>query len=119
MEITRRGFLVITSAAVGAACGQTQDGTRPDVADGATTADDVDALLATLLAALQTAARTRNAGKTCYATDGHPLAFEPFMDAFAHRVGRPRPLHLPLRLRTATGTVGLQIIHGQDSSAWH
>jgi nucleoside-diphosphate-sugar epimerase len=51
------------------------------------------------VAALQAAARTRNAGKTCYATDGHPLAFEPFMDAFAHRVGRPRPLHLPLRSR--------------------
>ena len=24
------------------------------------------------------------------------IAFEHFMDAFAHRVGRPRPLHLPL-----------------------
>jgi alkaline phosphatase D len=47
MEITRRGFLALTSAAVGAACGQTQDGTRPDVADGATTADDVTADLPT------------------------------------------------------------------------
>ena len=50
-------------------------------------------------AALLAAGRTRNAGKTFYATDGHPLAFEPFMDAFAHRVGRSRPLHLPLRSR--------------------
>jgi nucleoside-diphosphate-sugar epimerase len=48
-------------------------------------------------AALLAAGRARNAGKTFYATDGHPMAFEPFMDAFAHRVGRPRPLHLPLR----------------------
>ena len=50
-------------------------------------------------AALLAAGRARNAGKTCYATDGHPMAFEPFMDAFAQRVGRPRPLHLPLRSR--------------------
>jgi nucleoside-diphosphate-sugar epimerase len=50
-------------------------------------------------AALLAAGRARNAGKTFYATDGHPMAFEPFMDAFAHRVGRPRPLHLPLRSR--------------------
>jgi len=50
-------------------------------------------------AALLAAARARNAGKTHYATDGHPVSFEQFMDAFAHRVGRPRPLHLPLRSR--------------------
>ena len=49
--------------------------------------------------ALRAASRAGNAGKTCYATDGHPLGFEPFMDAFAHRVGRARPLHLPLRSR--------------------
>ena len=49
--------------------------------------------------ALMTAARPRNAGKTLYATDGHPLAFQSFMDAFAHRVGRRFPLHLPLRSR--------------------
>lgn len=50
-------------------------------------------------AALRAAARTRHAGKVLYATDGHPLPFEAFMDAFAHRVGRARPLHLPLRSR--------------------
>ncbi|MEO8124786.1 MAG: hypothetical protein ABI633_12120 [Burkholderiales bacterium] len=46
--------------------------------------------------ALLAAARAPNAGKTCYATDGHAIAFEKFMDAFAHRVGRPCPMHLPL-----------------------
>lgn len=50
-------------------------------------------------AALLAAGRMRHAGKTRYATDGHPLSFEAFMDAFAHRVGRSRPLHLPLRSR--------------------
>lgn len=50
-------------------------------------------------ALLMTTARPRNAGKTVYATDGHPLAFQSFMDAFAHRVGRRFPLHLPLRSR--------------------
>ena len=50
-------------------------------------------------AALRAAARPKNAGKTCYATDGHAVSFERFMDAFAHRVGRSRPLHLPLRSR--------------------
>ena len=49
--------------------------------------------------ALMAAARPRNAGKTLYATDGHALAFETYMDAFAHRVGRRCPLHLPLRSR--------------------
>lgn len=47
-------------------------------------------------AALLAAARPRNAGKTLYATDGHALAFMKLMDAFAHRVGRKTPLHLPL-----------------------
>ena len=46
--------------------------------------------------ALLAAARPRNAGTTCYASDGHRVAFEPLMDAFAHRVGRAAPLHLPL-----------------------
>jgi len=50
-------------------------------------------------AALLAAGRTGQPGQTWYATDGHPLAFEAFMDAFAYRVGRPRPLHLPLRSR--------------------
>jgi hypothetical protein len=36
------------------------------------------------------------AGRIYYATDDHAVPFERFMDAFAHRVGRPRPLHLPL-----------------------
>lgn len=49
--------------------------------------------------ALLAASRAGQPGKTWYATDGHPLAFENFMDAFAHRVGRSRPLHLPLRSR--------------------
>ena len=46
--------------------------------------------------ALLAVARTKNAGKIHYATDGHAVPFERFMDAFARRVGRPRPLHLPL-----------------------
>ena len=49
--------------------------------------------------ALFAAARPANVDKTCYATDGQPVPFEQFMDAFARRVGRPRPLHLPLRSR--------------------
>jgi nucleoside-diphosphate-sugar epimerase len=51
------------------------------------------------VSALLAAARPKNCGKTWHATDGHPVSFEQFMDAFAHRVGRPRPLHLPLRSR--------------------
>lgn len=50
-------------------------------------------------AALLAAARPASAGRTWYATDGHAVPFERFMDAFAHRVGRARPLHLPLRSR--------------------
>ena len=46
--------------------------------------------------ALLAVARPKNAGKIYYATDGHAISFERFMDAFAYRVGRPRPLHLPL-----------------------
>jgi len=45
--------------------------------------------------ALRAAAKARNAGKTFYATDGHAVSFMHFMDAFAHRVGRSTPLHLP------------------------
>ena len=44
------------------------------------------------------AARPRNSGKVLYATDGHALPFMKLMDAFAHRVGRKSPLHLPLCL---------------------
>jgi nucleoside-diphosphate-sugar epimerase len=47
-------------------------------------------------AALLAAARPRNAGRILYATDGRAVSFMHFMDAFAHRVGRSRPLHLPL-----------------------
>jgi nucleoside-diphosphate-sugar epimerase len=50
-------------------------------------------------AALLAAARAGKPGRTYYATDGHPTSFEQFMDAFAHRVGRSRPLHLPLSSR--------------------
>jgi nucleoside-diphosphate-sugar epimerase len=46
--------------------------------------------------ALLRAASPGNAGKTFYATDGLPVSFTRMMDAFAHRVGRPNPLHLPL-----------------------
>jgi nucleoside-diphosphate-sugar epimerase len=49
--------------------------------------------------ALLAAADPRFAGKTYYATDGQPLPFRTFMDAFAHRVGRAHPLHLPALAR--------------------
>ena len=45
--------------------------------------------------ALLAAANSRAAGKIYYATDGRAVSFMQFMDAFAHRVGRPKPLHLP------------------------
>ena len=45
--------------------------------------------------ALLAAAKLRAAGKIYYATDGRAVSFMQFMDAFAHRVGRPKPLHLP------------------------
>jgi nucleoside-diphosphate-sugar epimerase len=48
---------------------------------------------------LLAAARQRNAGKVLYATDGHAVSFMQLMDAFAHRVGRKTPLHLPLYLK--------------------
>jgi nucleoside-diphosphate-sugar epimerase len=48
------------------------------------------------VAALLAAARPGNAGKVFYATDGRPASFTRLMDAFAHRVGRRTPLHLPL-----------------------
>ena len=47
-------------------------------------------------AALFAAARPQNAGKIFYATDGRATSFTQLMDAFAHRVGRRTPLHLPL-----------------------
>jgi nucleoside-diphosphate-sugar epimerase len=46
--------------------------------------------------ALLAAARSRNAGRMLYAIDGHAVSFTTLMDAFAHRVGRRYPLHLPL-----------------------
>jgi len=48
------------------------------------------------VSALLAAARPRNAGKIYYATDGRAVSFTQLMDAFAHRVGRRTPLHLPL-----------------------
>jgi nucleoside-diphosphate-sugar epimerase len=45
--------------------------------------------------ALLAAARPSNAGKIFYATDGNAISFMQLMDAFAHRVGRRTPLHLP------------------------
>ena len=46
-------------------------------------------------AALLAAARPRNEGRILYATDGHAVSFMKLMDAFARRVGRRTPLHLP------------------------
>ena len=48
---------------------------------------------------LLAAARQRNAGKILYATDGHAASFTRLMDAFAHRIGKRNPLHLPLCLK--------------------
>lgn len=48
------------------------------------------------VSALLAAARPRNAGKIYYATDGRAASFMQLMDAFARRVGRRTPLHLPL-----------------------
>lgn len=45
--------------------------------------------------ALLGAAKPRNAGRILYATDGSALSFRQLMDAFARRVGRRHPLHLP------------------------
>ena len=48
------------------------------------------------VSALLASARPRNKDKILYATDGHAVSFMELMDAFAHRVGRRTPLHLPL-----------------------
>lgn len=50
-------------------------------------------------AALLAANRQRNAGKILHATDGHAASFTQLMDAFAHRIGKRNPLHLPLGLK--------------------
>lgn len=50
------------------------------------------------VSALLAAARPRNAGKVFHATDGQAVPFMQLMDAFAHRVGRRSPLHIPLCL---------------------
>jgi hypothetical protein len=47
------------------------------------------------VAALLAAAQPRNAGKSFYATDGHPVPFMQLMDDFARRIGRRHPLHVP------------------------
>jgi nucleoside-diphosphate-sugar epimerase len=54
---------------------------------------------------LLAAARPRNAGKVFYATDGHAVSFMQLMDAFAHRVGRRSPLHLPLVLKSVARVI--------------
>jgi nucleoside-diphosphate-sugar epimerase len=54
--------------------------------------------------ALAKAAQAGHAGQVFYATDGTPLAFSPFMDDFARRVGNPLPSHVP---RIATGLIKL------------
>lgn len=46
--------------------------------------------------ALLAAGTPRNAGKILYGTAGPAVSFMQLMDAFAHRVGRRRPFHLPL-----------------------
>ena len=48
------------------------------------------------VSALLAAAKRGNEDRTFYATDGHAVPFMKLMDAFAHRVGRENPLHLPL-----------------------
>lgn len=48
------------------------------------------------VSALLGAARPKNAGKLFYATDALPASFKHLMDTFAHRVGVPKPRHLPL-----------------------
>jgi nucleoside-diphosphate-sugar epimerase len=46
-------------------------------------------------AALLAAAGLANAGRTLYGIGGAPVSFMQLMDAYAHRVGRRHPLHLP------------------------
>jgi nucleoside-diphosphate-sugar epimerase len=48
------------------------------------------------VSALFAAGKRGNADRIFYATDGHAVSFMKLMDAFAHRVGRETPLHLPL-----------------------
>jgi nucleoside-diphosphate-sugar epimerase len=48
------------------------------------------------VSALLTAAKSRNAGRILYATDGKPVSFMQFMDDFARKIGRRTPLHVPL-----------------------
>jgi nucleoside-diphosphate-sugar epimerase len=48
------------------------------------------------VSALLKAAKSRNAGKILYATDGRPVSFMQFMDDFARKIGRRTPLHVPL-----------------------
>ena len=66
-------------------------------------------------AALLAAARARNAGKSYYATDRRAVAFEQFMDIFAHRVGRASPLHLP-RLTHLLARVIIREEHMQQTA---
>ena len=50
-------------------------------------------------AALLAAAQPAHVGRIFYATEGNAIPFMRFMDAFAHRVGRRTPLHLPSILK--------------------
>ena len=65
--------------------------------------------------ALLAAARARASGKTWYATDGEAASFETFMDAFAHRVGCARPLHLP-RLTAPLARIIIRPEHMQQTT---
>jgi nucleoside-diphosphate-sugar epimerase len=47
------------------------------------------------VSALLAAGRPQNKDKILYAADGNAVSFMELMDAFAHRVGRQTPLHLP------------------------
>jgi len=52
--------------------------------------------------ALLLAARQQQADKVLTAHDNQPVSFSAFMDHFAHLVGNPLPLHLPVQLRQFT-----------------
>jgi nucleoside-diphosphate-sugar epimerase len=55
--------------------------------------------------ALLGAARPVNAGRILYATDGVAVSFRRLIDAFAHRVGRRTPLHLPAWTKLAAQAI--------------
>lgn len=67
------------------------------------------------IAALLAAAQPQHAGKTFYATDGTPVSFMAWMDDFARRVGRSRPLHVP-RLASALMRLVVHEEHMQQTA---